>query len=203
MTNEQKIFFPFVNFDTFYEALDNISKVLFEKYDLSVAINKSAAHDAYNFWCEEVISASRQLSLSQTDTDNGEKRDAVPSQLKKAGALSSCLNRTKPISRILPILKTEYVEESKFKQQIVKVYYQEWLAFEMAHTMFLVADEERRNMKRFSEFLKELKLEENEIFTHEYINDICFYLRSKAPSSTSMYMVYKSLYATSYTWRKR
>lgn len=205
MELEQRVLHPFPDLEAFRSAVRKIGDDYFARYDLTVSWSTAAIMDAYSFWVAEVNRCGREIHSSkiipETKVVGGL---SVPSQLKKAGALTAVLNRVKPIRALSPKRLTyDHIPKSDFQTEVVEVYYNELLAFEIAKSIHLVADESREGMAQFSAFLKHAGLEIGDIFSHAMINDICFFLRSRAPSATSIYMMYRSIYATSYAWRKK
>lgn len=204
MTDEDAILHPFATYTVFRSTIKSLGDSIFGKYRFKPDWSETALLDAYAFWVAEVNRCSREINATRiTNTQTVQKPPSVPSQLKKAGALASALNRVKPIKGLQKALTYDHEEKSDFQVQVVEIYVNEFLAFEVPKNMLLVADEVRDGMANFADFLKATDLKENDIFSHELINDMCFFLRSRAPSATSLYMVFKGIYATSYAWRKK
>lgn len=201
MTDDKLVLHPFPTQDSFTQATATASKTLFEKYKYTPQLNQAAVLDAYSFWSDEVARCSRELHTPVGMLEKTSPQVRIPSHLKKAGALTSALNRAKPIKALNKILSYDIEPKSEFRDRIIDIYYNEYFAFEFSRQLILVSDEDRDGLPHFSKFLQQLDLSSHEIYSHELVNDICFYLRSRAPSATSIYMMYKAIYATSHAWR--
>jgi len=205
VTNEEKILHPFPTLDEFVRSIKAVGDVYFGKYDFTVDWSEASLMDAYSFWTSEVHRCAREIHPNGISTSERQSSPKTPSQLKKVGALTSALNRTKSIRALNAKLDYEFHPKSSFQENVVEIYFNELLAFEVATSFLRVADQVRDvgKMVDFDCFLKAVSLTEAEIFSEAYTRDVCFFLRSRAPSATSMYMMYKSLFATAYAWRKK
>ncbi|WP_306047553.1 hypothetical protein [Nioella sp. MMSF_3534] len=203
MTRVEEILHPFPDAESFCAALKAVGKEYFSKYNFTVEWSDASLLDAHAFWVAEVQRCAREINPMQRSRATSGLASSVPSQLKKAGALTSAVNRTKPIRSLSPKLTYDFVEKSPFQRDVVELYPSELLSFELARHMLLEAEQGRPNLAEFEDFLTCTQLSEEEIFSEAFINDICFFLRSRAPSATSMYMMYRAVFAMSYAWRKK
>lgn len=193
--SDREILFPFCTESTFINECTSFAQILFEKYELTPDISQSSLKDAYQFWCTDIVISAHEIGCTT--------HQSTPSHLKKAGALMACLNKVKPINRLNCKLSYEFSEYSDFKKEIVSIFPNEWFAFEFARHYLSNADKTREGMKEYHEFLSHLSLTDEDILSHEYIKDMCTYMRAKSPSSVSLYTVLRSLYQASHVWRKK
>jgi len=200
-----KLFHPFSTLEAFERFFKSVSNQIFDQFDASVDFDDNAIEDAYFLWRSDVErwAGEIQPKFGLTDVDAIERATEIPSTLKKAGALTAAINRCKPIRQLNRRLYYEYKVPKPF-QLVAGFYPNEYIAFEAAKRVFLAAELKRKDMAELSDFLQVLNLDgaSGGVFSENFVNDVCYYLRSRAPSSTSIYMFYQAFWAIPHVWRR-